>query len=177
MVKNFQTIESRDSRIKKYTECSGMIVWRISYTKITTKVDATVMEKINIARAVRVNPFVKMTLVYIKVKTIAVTSSTSGYWNEICSLQVAHFPRNPRKEKTGISSYHDSVVLQRRQAERPLAKLRPVFILKIMTFRKLPIISPRINIKTGTNIMLLLYQVISSKQNAALNAAFRTYAI
>jgi hypothetical protein len=66
-------------------------------------------------------------------------------------------PRRPRNEKTGISSYQESLVEQRAHFDLPLATLLPVLSRSITTFRKLPIIRPRPKIIIGKKIIHVYY--------------------
>lgn len=78
----------------------------------------------------------------INKKIIAVKISTNGYCQEIFDLQPLHLRRKIKKEMTGKSSYQFNFLLQLKHPDRPFIP-RPVFNLKITTFKKLPIIAPR----------------------------------
>ena len=81
-------------------------------------------------------------------------TSTNGYCQDILLLQLLHLPLKKKKLTTGKSSYQDSVFPQEKHWDLP-CKVNPVFILKITTFKKLPIIVP----KTNTN----RYKIFMSK--------------
>lgn len=69
-------------------------------------------------------------------------SSTSGYWDESRVLQVRHLPRKRKKLNTGISSNHESRLLQDLQEDGSRME-RLVSRRKLHAFIKLPIESPR----------------------------------
>ena len=96
----------------------------------------------------------------MEAKTTPVINSTIGYWWDIELAQDLQRPDWIRKEKTGISSYQESVLLQVIHIERPLLIDLPVPNLYITTFRKLPIIVPSRKIKKKIrNDISILYHL------------------
>jgi len=84
-----------------------------------------------------------------------VQSSTKGYCHDIFVLHSEHRPRSPTKLITGTSSHQRNFFLQTTQNDRPPIE-RPEFHLNPNTFKKLPIINPKIN--RNSVITYLLYQ-------------------
>ena len=91
---------------------------------------------------------------------IPVTSSTIGYWTDMAVRQLRHRPRRRVKDKIGISSMKLSVRLQVGQKERgrlnwsvdawPVSRATR---RRLITFRKLPIIAPKIKKISGAGVI------------------------
>lgn len=100
-------------------------------------------------------------------KVKPVPASTNGYCQEIFVFENRERPPWTRNETIGISSYHRSVLPVTAQIERPPSP-RPVPWRQMTTFKKLPMIVPKIKIQmknkgstlsiiTGSKPNLLLY--------------------
>jgi hypothetical protein len=77
--------------------------------------------------------------------------STRGYCHEIRDLHDEHLPRSKKKLKAGTSSHHLRSFEQDKQKDLPPSPT-PELSLRPKTFRKLPMISPRIKINIGTDV-------------------------
>lgn len=80
---------------------------------------------------------------YTKAKSIPVKISTNMYCADILLLHVLHLPLKKSQLIIGTRSKAESVLLQEKHFDLP-PKLLPVFILYKTTFKKLPIIEPKI---------------------------------
>lgn len=76
-------------------------------------------------------------------KILPVKNSTNGYWKDILLLHSLHLPSWNTKENIGISSNHFNPSLQEKHFDLPNSST-PVLYLNETTFKKLPIIVPKI---------------------------------
>jgi hypothetical protein len=81
------------------------------------------------------------------------SASTSGYCQEIFVRQPAHLPCCVRKLAIGTSSVHERDLPQEKHMLRPPSP-RPLLKRNITTFKKLPIIDPKMKNKSPKRVSI-----------------------
>jgi hypothetical protein len=140
----FRKINKNEIMANEYENSSGIILCFKSYTVIRTRRDIMTIEIAT--ETVKIRGEVSRVLAFFKytnINRIAVKISTNTYCGDILLLQVLHFPRSTIQLAIGNRSLADSTRLHDEHLDLPPNPF-PVLNLYNTTFRKLPIIAPKI---------------------------------
>ena len=127
-----------------------MILCFISYAEITNnrQVASTYMRVVTL-----VNNVTGGNVMNTRTNNAPATNSTAGYCHEILLLHFLHAPLCARKLNTGTSSIHVRVLPQDMHFDRPPMPV-PVLNLSETTFKKLPMIVPKMNERMSERVSM-----------------------